>query len=540
MPLDTKSAPIGITPPGTAPELRQFLESARNALLLLTGQSGNLRKTAVLYEDLRDLGIITLRSARGGTSYTALPGESTSSEEEDLSPPPTPTSLMLTATINQIIVEFGGFTIPTDNVASTEIYRGTVNDLDYAVLIGTADSYMFVDHTVVDDTTYYYWVRNVSPAGVYSPYNSLIGTSISLDATPDAVVDLLVQQINQQQEDPYSTSILTVESSIFAIENSSETGVEYPFIIETVDGITKIALNGTSFIPDASIGTAAIDNLAVDTARIVDLAITEGKIRAGTIQSAKIGTAAVTTAKIKDLEVRTINLAGQSVTFPVAYSNPVRTPPYANIPFLDRFYTYNVYSRPAIYASLFNNSHLYAIGTARGDGMYHGDWIELFTVPYNCVLAEGNLVIDYSAGQAFMYELAVPSTAPIYIELQVLQDSTEVYTKNFLPLQNRTNYLQGGYTWWTLLSSRTALGIARLARNNLAASSYLLQPGWEKFPEVIYVDSPRVSSNITVRYRFVHQTVITAANTALLPTYAIGEVNSTYSCPYVLITQVKR
>lgn len=317
MPQNKDALPIPNVPTTvTDTNQRMFMEAIRTALTLLTNQQGKLAKSAVLFEDLADLGFIELQDMGTGgvpsNTYARTIPPSEQSYSTDV--PPQPTSLTLTASINSIIVDFGGWDLDAADVEYTEIYRNTVDDIDTATLVGTSSGQEFLDDTIQDANTYYYWVRNVSSSGIQGLYNALAGTSIALSDTPTTVIDELAKQVSAQQAES-GAEVFKMGKDTFAIQASGY-GDVYPFIISNVNGSPKIALDGLTMIPDAAIETAKIADLAVTTAKIGTAAITEAKIGTAAITTAKIQDAAITTAKIGDAQVETLKIAGQAVTFP--------------------------------------------------------------------------------------------------------------------------------------------------------------------------------------------------------------------------------
>ena len=97
----------------------------------------------------------------------------------------------------------------------------------------------------------------------------------------------------------------------FAVINVANGQITTPFVIQ--NGSTYIS---TAFIADASIETAKIKDAAIESAKIKDGAIGSAKIADAAIDSAKIKDAAITGAKIGNAEIKTLNLAGNSVTVP--------------------------------------------------------------------------------------------------------------------------------------------------------------------------------------------------------------------------------
>ena len=218
MPLYKKSAPIPVVPSVNDPALRMFLEAVSRALIYLTGQKGVLAKSAGLYEDLESLGYVTL-SGTYGSSRVVADGTltSTSSTEEDLSVPPTPTNLTAQVGMNSVTLSFDGFTLPTDNVASVEVYRSTTDDAYTAVFVGSVYGYSFLDSTITTNDTYYYWAKSVSPAGVASEFNAIAGVSVTITDSPLTMTENIVQRITEQQTSGYGVETLKINRSLFAI-----------------------------------------------------------------------------------------------------------------------------------------------------------------------------------------------------------------------------------------------------------------------------------------------------------------------------------
>lgn len=90
----------------------------------------------------------------------------------------------------------------------------------------------------------------------------------------------------------------------FAVVSPTSTGEtpKVPFVIGTVDGITRVAM-ANAFIQDAAISNAKIANLAVDSAKIANAAIVTAKIADANITTAKIADANITNAKIADAAI---------------------------------------------------------------------------------------------------------------------------------------------------------------------------------------------------------------------------------------------
>lgn len=132
-----------------------------------------------------------------------------------------------------------------------------------------------------------------------------------------------------------------VRTDLFAIARPGVgASQDYPFLIGQVDGVTKIALNAATFLPDATItgsriATSTIEgsNIALSTiaaSNIVDSTITNAKIADSTITGSKITLATITGSliaastivgnNIDTGAVGTLKVAGNAVTVPAGTS----------------------------------------------------------------------------------------------------------------------------------------------------------------------------------------------------------------------------
>src|SRR5690606_2459836 len=84
--------------------------------------------------------------------------------------PPTPTDLAATGTLHHIFLTWK-FARGYSRLAYFEIWRSETDALGDAIMIAQTTNYSYPD-PVEPETTYYYWVRAVSDAGV-SPFNAV-------------------------------------------------------------------------------------------------------------------------------------------------------------------------------------------------------------------------------------------------------------------------------------------------------------------------------------------------------------------------------
>ncbi len=152
-----------------------------------------------------------------------------------------------------------------------------------------------------------------------------------------------VSGFGQYNDGPGASGFL-VNADYFAVGKPGQS-TKYPFVIGTVNGVTTIMLDASTFIGDATITNAKIANLAVDSSKIANLSVGNAKIGSAAISTAKIqdaaitsakigflqvvnahiGDAAITSAKIGYAEVDTLRIAGNAVTVPAGSSVDANT-----------------------------------------------------------------------------------------------------------------------------------------------------------------------------------------------------------------------
>lgn len=279
----------------------------------------------------------------------------------DFTIPPAPTNLVATGGFTNVLLDWNA--APYRNHSYTEIWRNTVDNLGTAIRIGITPADVYSD-AAEPYTTYYYWIRFVSKANVYGPYNATSGTPATTALNVDAAIADLSNDISNSQlfldlgarvgssevtinavNNQYTvkidnngyvtgyglastatngtpTSTFAVRADSFFIANPAGPGVApaMPFIVRT----TQTTLNGQTvpvgvyitdaFIQNGSVVTAKIGDAVITSAKIQDAAIVEAKIADAAITSAKITDAAITTAKINDAAITAAKIADATIT----------------------------------------------------------------------------------------------------------------------------------------------------------------------------------------------------------------------------------
>ena len=171
-----------------------ILTPIKTILQTLTGQVGDGSGEVVTYSDINsyvqdglDTGGIVLPPGSGGYDPST-----------DTTIPPTPTGLYAQGAIKTILLKWDdvGASNGYYNHAYTQVWRNTVNLFDGTQQqIGTAEGSVFVDSTAVQGTTYYYWIRFVSQAGITGAYSGGSGTGVAGTLGQAGQGDLAVNSI---------------------------------------------------------------------------------------------------------------------------------------------------------------------------------------------------------------------------------------------------------------------------------------------------------------------------------------------------------
>lgn len=351
--------------------LREVLTAIKSTLEVREGMIGDPLDRAATLRDLVALNI-------AGTDQTNLAIDNTGAAipvspvwlplpdgydpTTDFTIPPAPTGLVATGGFTNVVLDWNG--APYRNHSYTEIWRNTTDNLGTAIRIGITPADVYSD-AAEPSTTYYYWIRFVSKANIYGPYNATSGTpaTTAIDVT-EAISNLTdeitgsqlfvdlgtrvgssevsINSLNGQytvkiDNNGYvsgfglaSTSNTTTPSSSFIVRADSFSianpagpnivAPAMPFIVRTtettVDGVTvPVGVYITdAFIQNGSIVSAKIGTAAITTAKISDAAITTAKIGSAAITAATISDGAITTAKIGDAAITTAKIASAAIT----------------------------------------------------------------------------------------------------------------------------------------------------------------------------------------------------------------------------------
>lgn len=172
-------------PQVTEENLLEVVRSLKEIMEVREGRRGDELDELVTYRDLVSLGLVKKLSTGGYGDNTGTTDTPVVIPTDDSNVPPAPTDFTVKAVYNIVVLSW---TVPSyRNHGVTEIWRAKADDLTKAAKIGDTAGTQFTDPPG-DGGTYWYWVRNVSTAGVAGPYNSQAGTSAT--AMP-SVYDIL-------------------------------------------------------------------------------------------------------------------------------------------------------------------------------------------------------------------------------------------------------------------------------------------------------------------------------------------------------------
>lgn len=180
----------------TDPVVKKILLAIKEVLEVRQGtrpRSDDLDKF-VSFRDLFSTGIASVtvngqsivNSQPDNSVITPIAQETNAIANDDLIIPNAPTGLIATGTKLSVLLEWDD---SLTNIAYTEIYRSTFNNIGLSVLIGSTEATIYVDYLNSANTTRYYWIRHVNKAGIAGSYNALTGTIATTQGinSPDIV-----------------------------------------------------------------------------------------------------------------------------------------------------------------------------------------------------------------------------------------------------------------------------------------------------------------------------------------------------------------
>jgi len=247
----TKVPAIPRPPNDVSPEVRRYLESVQEALEIRLGRRGEPEDRAVTLRELIDSGLAkSLNSAPfdpNNISANNLGFSSSVVDALDSTIPPAVTNF--TASGAYSVINLSWYVDHSLTfLAHAEIWRADTDDFGEAQFIDIATGSKYLD-PVGGDQTKYYWIRFVSQAGVFGPFNDGDGTEASTATDVAHVLNVLNEAITSSElaqslsapigNLPSDTAgaIATAEQKIDAIKNTPAWAADNDYVIG--DLVTK-------------------------------------------------------------------------------------------------------------------------------------------------------------------------------------------------------------------------------------------------------------------------------------------------------------
>ena len=177
MTVATRVPGIPRPPSSVDPETRQYLEALAEAVEIRLGRRGDPKDRAVTLRELIDSGLAKDLKARPFDPNNWGSSNIGFSDASGLSNPATPPAIIgLSVAGAYSVINLSWGASYYGNHSQVEIWSHTSDTLGDATLLGITTGFTYSD-PVGSGVTRYYWVRNVSTAGVYGPFNSGSGTA---------------------------------------------------------------------------------------------------------------------------------------------------------------------------------------------------------------------------------------------------------------------------------------------------------------------------------------------------------------------------
>lgn len=246
----------------------------------------------------------------------------------DLTPPPTPVNVAITAGLNQVFIDINDDLVYSEGHGHyrTEIYGvyGETGTFAQAELLGYFDNRLYILSQDIS-TPLRLWVTYVSRDGVSSlPYGGATG----IDATTGKIGNTHLGPLIVEAENLANGAIIAEKVAVGAITTeklfgSAVTADKIADLTITAQELANGAITNIKIAADAITGDK-IKNLEITAGKLADgtittnkisnLQITADKIAAGAVVSDKLYPRAVTAEKIGLLAIIAENLSASSVT----------------------------------------------------------------------------------------------------------------------------------------------------------------------------------------------------------------------------------
>lgn len=213
----TKVPSIYKIPSKADPELKQFAESIKEAVEVRLGRRGDPKDRAITLRELIDSGLAKQLldnpfDPNAGTGAIDFAPQTVT----DYTIPPTPTGFTATAA-------YTSFTLAWDNpqmsnLAYTEVWRHTSNDVTSATRIDTTSAYVWSEE-VGYNKTYWYWVRHVSTSDIIGQFSTSSGSAHT--GTTSVDIGAVMTSLSETLADlPGYSSLQTADNAVEIIQGT--------------------------------------------------------------------------------------------------------------------------------------------------------------------------------------------------------------------------------------------------------------------------------------------------------------------------------
>lgn len=316
-----------------------FLDRVREVIQTYLGRQGDVLDRGLTLRDVQAIDLATVRpgfvATRTGTVLGDIGSAVAAAYEADLTPPPTPTGLAVSAGISKLVITWDTPTFLQGHGYDRAIiygatYSGTGPLPTFASAVELIEAQgSVVAYATQPATEWHIWIKWKSVDGVLS--SSPAGGTNGVSATTGQDVTLLLNALTAAASNPAApyakyavrADLFYVESSTGPTDASLFTVVSSPITVNGVSVPVGVYMNDAFIengtIVNAKIGNAAIDNakianLAVDNAKIANATITGGKITASTITGGNIAAATITGGNIAAGTITASNITANTIT----------------------------------------------------------------------------------------------------------------------------------------------------------------------------------------------------------------------------------
>ncbi|MDE1545923.1 hypothetical protein PTW32_10875 [Dechloromonas agitata] len=296
---------------------RRYLADVKTLIETWVGNH-DLLDRVVTWRDLQEAGV-EIAGAKApvvGDVRFQIPS---SGFQLDSATPPAPTGVAYSAALTAILLRWDA--APYSQHSHTEIRRAPSNNFSLSESIGSAAGNRYIDETGEALTTFYYWFRHVSLAGVPGPWHDINGMAAS-SATVGGVnlgdhvlaADKLAAGSLDLSGTKFSGQVVSdLQFQEGAIGNAAINGVvaDSLTIAEGAIGLAKI---GTLTLDSPVLfSEACIQSADIAVATFGQAEILSGEVDQLVVQNADIEDAAIKTANFALVSVDNFNLQNHAI-----------------------------------------------------------------------------------------------------------------------------------------------------------------------------------------------------------------------------------